>query len=133
MCKISKTFESGLLDHHILVTATMKTGSFRVPPRKKMYRSYKNFTFECFNIALKTNLGSIKGPTYNEFDEAFCSVLNIYAPLKVKMLRHNNSAFVIKGLRKAILKQSRLRNLFNKQKTHENWINYKMQRNHYVY
>ena len=61
--------------------------------------------FECFNIALKTKLNSIKCPTYNELDEAFCSVLNIHAPLKVKMLRHKNSAFVTKGLRKAIMKR----------------------------
>ena len=30
------------------------------------------------------------------------------------------------------MKQSRLKNLFNKQKTHENWVNYKMQQNHCV-
>ena len=48
------------------------------------------------------------------------------------MLRHNNSAFVRKGLRKAIVKRSRLKNLFKKQRTHKNWVNYKMQRSHRV-
>ena len=82
MFKTSKTFESGLSDNHKkLVSTIMKSGSFRGPPRKKIYRSYKNFDFECFTIGLKTKLDSIKGPTYNEFDEAFCSVLNINAPL----------------------------------------------------
>ena len=57
---------------------------------------------------------------YSEFDEAFCSVRNIHAPPKVKMLRQNNSAFVTRGLEKAIMKHSRLKNLFNKQRTHEN-------------
>ena len=84
----------------------MESGRFRSPPKKKIYRSYKNFDFECFNIALKTKLDSIKGPIHNEFDEAFCSALNIHAPLKVDMLRHNNSVFVTKHLRKAIMKQS---------------------------
>ena len=51
---------------------------------------------------------------------------------KVKRLRHNNSTFVTKGLRKAIMKRSRLKNLFNKQRTHENWVNYKMQENQSV-
>ena len=37
-----------------------------------------------------------------------------------------------KGLRKAIMKRSRLKNLFNKQRTHKNWVNYKMQQNHCV-
>ena len=98
----------------------MKSGSFRGPPRKKIYRSYKRVDFECFNTALKTKLDSIKGPTYNEFSEAFCSVLNIHVPLEVKMLRQ------------AIMKRSRLKNLFNKQRTHENWVNCKMQQNHCV-
>ena len=71
----------------------MKSGSFRGPPRKTIYRSYKNFDFECFNTTLKTKLDNTKGPTYNEFNEAFCGVLNIHAPLKVKILRHNNSTF----------------------------------------
>ena len=50
-------------------------------------------------------LDSIKSPTYNKFSfhEAFWSVLNIHTPLKVNMVRQNNSAFVIKGLRKAIM------------------------------
>ena len=56
----------------------------------------------------------------------------MHVPLKVKMLRHNNSAFVIKGLRKEIMKRSRLKNLFDKQRTHENWVNCKIKRNHCV-
>ena len=48
------------------------------------------------------------------------------------MFRHNNSAFVTKGLRKAIMKQLKLKNLFNKQRTQENWVNCKMQWNHCV-
>ena len=35
-------------------------------------------------------------------------------------MRHNNSAFVTKGLRKATMKQLRLKNLFDKEKTREN-------------
>ena len=46
------------------------------------------------------------------------------------MLRQNNRAFVTKVLRKTIKKQSKLKNLFNKQRTHENWVSYKMQWNH---
>ena len=47
--------------------------------------------------ALKTKLCSIKGPTDNEFDEAFCNVLYIHVPHQVKILRHNNSAFITKS------------------------------------
>ena len=48
------------------------------------------------------------------------------------MLRHNNSASVTKDLRKAIMKRSRLKNLFNNQRTHQNQVNYIMQLNRYV-
>ena len=48
------------------------------------------------------------------------------------MVRHNNNAFVTKGLRKANKKRSRLKNLFNKQRTYKNWVNYKKQWNHCV-
>ena len=64
----------------------MKSGSFMGPPRNKIYRSYKNFDLECFNTSLKTKP-------------------NLHVPLKVKMLRHTNSAFLTKGLRKAIMKR----------------------------
>ena len=60
----------------------MKSCSFRAPPGKKIYKSYKNSDLEYFNIPLKPKLDSIKGITYNEFDAAFCSVLNIHEPLK---------------------------------------------------
>ena len=49
----------------------MKSCSFRAPPGKKIYKSCKNFDLEYFNIPLKPKLDSIKGITYNEFDEAF--------------------------------------------------------------
>ena len=132
MFKLSKTFESGLWDHHKLVSTIMKSGRFSGPPRKNINRSYKIFDFECFNIALKTKLDCIKGPAYNEFGEELFSVLNIHAPVNIKILRHNNSAFVTKDLSKAIMKRCRLKNLFNKQRTQENWVSYKMQQNHCV-
>ena len=46
-----------------------------------------------FLYCLKYGLNSIKSRISNEFDEAFCSILNMHAPIKVKMLRHNNRAF----------------------------------------
>ena len=33
--KFSKTFETGLSDHHKLISTTMKSGSFKGPPNKK--------------------------------------------------------------------------------------------------
>ena len=44
-------------------------------------------------------------------------------------LRHNNNSFMKKNLRKAIMHRSKLKNCFNNCRTHENWCNYKTQRN----
>ena len=60
MFRTSKTLESGLSDDHKLVLTIMKSSSFRGPPRKKIYRSYKNFDLAYFNIALKATLDGIK-------------------------------------------------------------------------
>ena len=62
----------------------------------------------------------------------FCSVLNKHVPIKVKMLRHNSNSFMAKNLRKAIIHRSKFKNRFNKCRTHENWCNYKTQRNYCV-
>ena len=41
----------------------------------------------------------------------------------------NSNGFMTKSLRKAIKLRSRLKNIFNKQRSDENWDNYKKQRN----
>ena len=96
MFKLSRLFETGLSDHHKLISVVMKSGVFRGPPRKKFYRSYKKFDLEHFNIALKSELEKLSDSAYNEFETAFCGVLNKHAPIKVKMLRHNNNSFMTK-------------------------------------
>ena len=70
--------------------------------------------------------------SYKSFESIFLNALNIYAPLKTKMLRFNNSAFMTKKLRKEIMKRLKLKNNFNKNRNHENWCKYKTQRNYFV-
>ena len=66
--------------------------------------------------------------TYQSFESIFLNALNIYAPVKAKMLRSNNSAFMTKKLRKEIMKSSKLKNNFNKNRNYENWCKYETQR-----
>ena len=66
--------------------------------------------------------------TYQSFESIFLNALNIYAPVKAKMLRSNNSAFMTKKLRKEIMKSSKLNNNFNKNRNYENWCKYETQR-----
>ena len=43
LLKLSKTFETGLSDHHKLISTIMKSGSFKASPQKKVYRLHKYF------------------------------------------------------------------------------------------
>ena len=101
----------------------MKSGIFRGPLRKKVYRSYKSFDLEHFNIALKSEIEKLQNSTYHEFETTFCSVLNKRAPVKVKMLMHNSNSFTTKNVRKAIMHRSKFINHFNKCRTYKSCCN----------
>ena len=51
--KLSNTFQTGLSDHHNLVSTILKSGSFKGTPKIKMYRSFKKFNIENFNSTSK--------------------------------------------------------------------------------
>ena len=50
-------------------------------------------------------------------------------PLRKNILRFDNSPFMSKALRKAIMHRTKLKNIYNKQRTDVNWENNKKQRN----
>ena len=128
--KLSNTFETGISDHHKLVSTILKSGSFKGTPKVKIYRSYKKFELENFNRILKDKLEKFTNHSYVEFEKVFLKELNKRARQKKKVLRHNNNAFMTKELRKEIMLQSKLKNKFNKERNHINRCNYKHQCNH---
>ena len=68
------------------------------------YKYYQHF---------KINFGKVTDNSYKSFENIFLNALNIYAPLKTKMLRFNNIAFMTIKLRKE-MKWSKLKNNFHK-------------------
>ena len=79
---------------------------------------------------MKFELEKVKCKRYGEFEAMFLKKLNKHAPLKKKFLRHSNKPFMTKDLRKQIMVRSKLRNIFNKNQSYENWCKYyKCQRN----
>ena len=112
MHKFSNTFETGLCDHHKLISTISKSGSFKRTLQIKVYRSYNSFNIDNFKNILNQKL----------------SLLNKHAPLKKKILRHNNGLFMTKELRKEIMKRSKIQNNYNKQRNYENWSLYKKQK-----
>ena len=57
------------------------------------------------------------------------SVLNKQVPLKTKLLRYNNNAFITKELKNSIILRSKLKNTFNEKRSYENWCKCRRQRN----
>ena len=54
-----QTFETGLSDHHKLISTIMKSCTFKRPPKKKIYRSYKKFDHECLTNLIETEIMKI--------------------------------------------------------------------------
>ena len=76
----------------------------------KIHRSYKKCDLENFNRILKDKLEDLTKHSYVEFEKVFLKELNKHAPLKKKILRHNNNVFMTKELRKEIMLRSKLNN-----------------------
>ena len=129
LSKLSKTIETGLSDHYKIVCTILKSRGFKGTPIEKLYRSYKPFDVNNFKNTLKFELGKVKSESYGEFEAVFLKELNNHPPLKKKFVRHNNNPFMTKDLRKQIMVQSKVRNIFNKNRNYENWCKYKRQRN----
>ena len=66
---------------------------------------------------------------YKHFKQIFLQVLNIHAPIKIKLLGAYCVFHTTKGLRKTIMKRSDLENIFAKNKTNETLKSCKKYRN----
>ena len=71
MYKFSFAFETGLFDHHKLVSAISKSGSFKGTPQIKVYWSYKSFNIDNFKSILNQKLNDSLSTTYDDFEETF--------------------------------------------------------------
>ena len=78
---------------------------------------------------MEFSLSHLTSSSYDDFETSFLKELKRHASLKKKVLRHNNNRFMTKELRKAIMLRSKLKNIFNKDKTHCNWQKHKHEQN----
>ena len=92
------------------------------------YRDYKKFDNNAFRHDIeKCSFNTADLKTFKE--TVFC-IFNKLASMKRKYVRANEAPFMTKELHKAIMKRSRLRNKFLKNKNEINRNNYKVQRNY---
>ena len=122
---------SGFSDFHKMTITVLKTEFVKADPIQIKYRDYKNYSSLNFNEELKAKLNSDNNSysDYNKFQTILCEVLEKHAPQKKKYVRANNSSFMTKELRKMIMNRSRYKNKFFKNKTVENWENFRRLRN----
>ena len=105
------------------------------PPKKIIYRDYKNFNKSTFLYDLDQNV--IQGKFYSQknsydlFTETFKSVVDHHAPLKKKFVRGNDAPFMTKPLRKTIMNRSRCKHKYLKFPSRENFLASKSMKNKY--
>ena len=75
--------------------------------------------FECKSIDLNEN--------YENFAQKILKIVNNHIPLKFKTVRGNNVSY--EHWRKTIYERTHLKNVYNKNRSRENWNNYRKQRN----
>ena len=97
--------------------------------KANLYRDYNSFDIKLLKEDLDKNPKSNNTVNLSDFQNTFTTVLHKHAPIKKKILRFNNNPDMSKALRKAIMHRSKLKNIYNKNRTDVNWANYKKQRN----
>ena len=115
----SIVFETGLSDFHKLTKTVLKQYFAKPKPKIVNYRDYRNFRNGEFrgkidNEILKHDINNIE---YQHFLNIFIETLSKHTPIKIKYLRANQGKSMTKGLHKAIMKRSRLRNKFLRDRT----------------
>ena len=115
----------------IFINLQLKQYFPKSTPKVVNYRDYQNFLNNEFRAELdnemsKHDLGNMK---YQHFLNIFIEILNKHAPMKKKYLRAKQKRFMTKDLHKAIMKRSRLRNKFLRDRTDISREEYKKQRN----
>ena len=108
----NKVFETGLSDFHLLTVTEFKMSFQKLQPKIINYRDYKNFDNEKFRsdiFKMNLNTTDLEG-----FMKTVFHIFNKHAPIKRKYIRANEAPFMTKDLHKAIVKRSKLRNMFLK-------------------
>ena len=115
----TQVIETGPSDFHRMNITVLKMSFSKQRHETVFFRNYKKFDSSAFREALNRELlkYGLNNIEYDIFQEIIVSLLNVYAPLKKKYLRANHASFVTKEPRKAIIKRTRLRNIYLKQRT----------------
>ena len=123
-------------DYHKMTVTVMKTFFEKLQPRVVNYRDNKHFENDKFKADLLSEFGKANieenENRLNKLLNACKRILDIHAPRKQKYARGNHMPFMNKALSKEIMRRTRLRNKFLKDRSEENKKKYSKQRNYCV-
>ena len=127
----SNVFETGISDCRKLTNTVLKQYFPKLKPTVVNYRDYRNFRNEEFRAQLDNEIlkQDINNMEYQHFLNIFIEVLNKHAPMKQKYLTANHGRFMTKNIHKTIMKRSRLRKKFLRDRAEMSQKEYKKQRN----
>ena len=91
-------FETGISDHHKMISTIMKLHFTRESPKTKCYRDSRKFDIDYFSSKLSRQLNSVFCSTkenvdyeelndFSRFHKVFLNLFNVQTPLKNKILR----------------------------------------------
>ena len=132
----SSVAETGLSDFHRMILTVTKMTFQKLKPRVINYREYKHFNNDRYRNELLYEISNsclnFDDTGFNDFFDICRSILDQHAPRKQKYARGNHMPFMNKILSKEIMKRTRLRNKFLKERNDENKRKYTKQRNYCV-
>ena len=113
----TNVFETGISDHHKLVTTVMTAKFTKASPKYVHYRNCKDFNEQDFKLVLRGNLEvDVVDANFEAFHSVYFNVLNKHAPIKIKVIRGNQVPYITKEYRKAVMKKSELKDFLNLKK-----------------
>ena len=118
-----------------MAVTVLRSYFLKAEPKIIMYRDYEKFSNNEFRSIINTNNENLQ----NSNDTSLSSFMHVckeafdkVAPLKQKYIRANKGPFMNKGITKAIMKRTRLRNSYLKHRCDANRNAYIARRNLYV-
>ena len=127
----TRTIETGLSDFHKMTVTVMKTSFKKHPAKVISYGDYKGLSNTLFNEEFEYMLfeRNFYSASNDNFVDMTMNIVNRMASVIQKFIRTNNSNFMTKGLRQAMMHRSKLKNKFYKLKTESAHDEYRKQRN----
>ena len=129
------SIDTGLSDFHNMVCFATKLHTRIKQKQRLTYRSYKNFNEKKYHEDLSYtpfHVSDIFDTVEDQYwfcQQMFKNVIDDHAPIKHRIVKHNQAPYMNSELRKAINVRNMLRRRYDKCKNKHNWENYKLQRN----